>query len=480
MLNSKVMKKYFYLLLALLLPLGIQAERKEVHIVSVNDMHAYLKAAPMLADVVDSLRTLYPGLLVFSAGDNRTGDPLNDMYEIPAYPMVALMNQIGFDATTLGNHEFDSNPQGLARLIGLSSFTYICANCHPDPSLRMHLVPSKVFDVGGVKVGVVGAVQLGSHGYPDSHPDNMKGLSFTPVNETVAQYEWLRQQCDVVILLSHNGYENDVETTALFPWLDLIIGGHTHTQLEGGEMHNGILVTQNANGLKKVTHITLVVDGGKVVEKRAENIDVRCRKGRNGTATELVRYFCNNPAFERVLTQVEEPFTSYEELGCMMADAFVAETASDLGFVNFGGVRYDEHPAGPFTVSDVLRLDPFNNDAVVMELTGEEFRQMLVSCFENDEFKLPFVSGVQYEVKRDSADPHKLKKLTVKTLDGKKFDLKRKYWVVTNSYVASIVDSPRQDQGQSINRHTADLMIGYLEKQPSINYSGVRRVFEVK
>ncbi|MGX8696221.1 MAG: hypothetical protein ACSW8D_07550, partial [Prevotella sp.] len=61
-----------------------------------------------------------------------------------------------------------------------------------------------------------------------------------------------------------------------------------------------------------------------------------------------------------------------------------------------------------------------------------------------------------------------------------KFDLKRKYWVVTNSYVASIVDSPRQDQGQSINRHTADLMIGYLEKQPSINYSGVRRVFEVK
>ena len=108
------MKKLFTLFVAALLTANLSAERKEVHILSANDMHAQIAYMPALADIADSLRTLYPGLLVFSAGDNRTGDPLNDMNEIPAYPMVALMNQIGFNATTLGNHEFDSSPRGLA------------------------------------------------------------------------------------------------------------------------------------------------------------------------------------------------------------------------------------------------------------------------------------------------------------------------------------------------------------------------------
>ena len=102
------MKKLLILAAAALVGTAAFAQRAEVHIVSGNDMHAKIENFPKLAAIVDSLRAEYPGLLVLSAGDNRTGEPLNDMYEIPAYPMIALMNQIGFDATTLGNHEFDS------------------------------------------------------------------------------------------------------------------------------------------------------------------------------------------------------------------------------------------------------------------------------------------------------------------------------------------------------------------------------------
>ena len=456
--------------------LCVQAEKREVHILSANDMHAALEAFPQLADIVDSLRTLYPGLLVFSAGDNRTGEPLNDMYETPAYPMVALMNQVGFHATTLGNHEFDSGPEGLSKLISLSNFSYLCANVHPADSLAIHLRPCQVFDVEGIRVGVVGAVQLGTHGHPDTHPDNVRGISFTPFNETVAQYEWLRSKCDVVILLSHNGYEADVESSAHFPWVDLIIGGHTHTQLDGGEKHNGILITQNENSLHKVTHITLVVDDGKVVDKKAENINVRSWQGQNKVVADMVRYFSNNPAFSRVLTKAETPFTSYGELGSMMCDAFAGECGADVGIENYGGVRYDSLMAGPITVSDVLRLDPFGNDAVVMEVTGEELRQMLMSCYANDSYQFPWVSGVCCNAVVSSSDPTQVKKLTLTTIDGKKFDLKRKYRVVTNSFVASICDAPRKDQGRSINRKTADLIIGYLEKFPSVSYQGVRRV----
>lgn len=456
------------------------AQRQEIHILSANDMHANIGAFPQLAAIADSLRTLYPSLLVLSAGDNRTGDPLNDRYEIPAYPMVALMNQVGFNATALGNHEFDSHPAGLARLIGLSNFSYLCANIHPSPETGINCRPCQVFDLDGLKVGIVGVVQLGTHGLPDTHPDNCQGIDFSPVKETVMQYEWLRKQCDVVILLSHIGYEADVELSKDIPWVDLIVGGHTHTQIEGGEMHNGILITQNAYKLSRVTHTTLTLDGGKIVDKRAENIVVRNFSKKNKVVEEMVRFFSDNPDFHRVLCQVEAPFTNYEELGCLMSDAFRVETGADVAFVNAGGIRYDQHPAGDFTVSDVLQLDPFGNDAVVMVLTGEELKQMLISCSKADAANFPSVSGITCELTADPKSPSGIKKVDIFGHDGKKLNMKKTYRVTTNSYAASVCDSPRKDQGHSINCQTSDLIMQYLERMGTVNYSGVCRIKTVK
>ena len=451
-------------------------QRKEVHILSANDMHANIDRFPQLAAVADSLRSLYPALLIFSAGDNRTGNPYNDLYEIPAYPMVALMNIVGFHATALGNHEFDSKGEGLARLINMSDFAYLCANIIPDPALGIHTFPAKMFDADGVKVGVVGSVQLGTHGLPDTHPDNVRGIRFLPVNETLAQYEYMSREADVTILLSHNGYEAEVPMAQQFPWADIIIGGHSHTQLDGGEIHNGVLVTQNANKLGKVTHITVVLEDGKIVEKRAENIDLTKCTTKNPVVEEMVRYFNNNEAFKRVLAQVATPFETYEELGCMMCDAFLTETGADVGIENFGGVRYETHPVGDFTVNDVLKLDPFRNDAVMLELTGEELRQMLIACHDNDGNNFPYVGGIRCEVQYDKADAAKIKKLQLLSLDGKKLNLKKTYKVVTNSYVAAISSSPRKDQGHSLNRETTDLIMNFLEHQGSVSYQGERRI----
>ena len=164
----------------------------------------------------------------------------------------------------------------------------------------------------------------------------------------------------------------------------------------------------------------------------------------------------------------------------MMCDAFMAETGADIAIQNAGGVRYDQHEAGSFSVSDVLRLDPFGNDAVVMEVTGEELRQMLVACGNNDGHGFPYVGGFQCDVVYDKKDSYKVKDVKLTKPDGSKFDMKRKYQLVTNSYVASIADSPRKDQGHSINRLTADLIINYLERQPSVSYQGVSRVVNAR
>ncbi len=472
------MRRIVTTLLSFLVIAAAYGQKTEIHILSTNDMHAKLENMAQLGAIADSLRGIDPSLLVFSAGDNRTGNPKNDLYEISAYPMVALMNQIGFAATALGNHEFDSKQAGLARLIGLSNFSYLCANIHPDPSLSIHTLPYKVFDVKGVKVGVIGVVQLGTHGIPDSHPDNVTGIRFSPVAESIAPYEWLSKECDVTILLSHIGYEDDVEMAKRFPWLDLIIGGHTHTQLKGGEMHNGVLITQNVNKLARATHITLTVESGKVTDKRAENIEVKNFPKKNTAVESLVKMFSDNPAFDRVLAQADAPFSSYEELGCLMCDAFISEGGADVGIENAGGVRYESHDAGDFTVNDVLQLDPFGNNAVVMTLTGEELRRMLISCYDNDDHAFPYVGGIMCEVTKDKKDTLKIKDLRLLTLDGKKLDLKKRYRVITNSYVAAICDAPRQDQGEDMNRLTSDMIMRFLEKQGHVNYQGKKRVVE--
>ncbi|NLZ18883.1 MAG: bifunctional metallophosphatase/5'-nucleotidase [Bacteroidales bacterium] len=474
------MRKLLLTLAAIcLFGIAASAERKEVHILSVNDMHAKIENMPQLAAIADSLRGLYPDLLIVSAGDNRTGEPLNDLYETPAYPMVVLMNMIGFHATTMGNHEFDAGGKGLGDLMRMSGFSYICANLEPAPAFGVAPRPTQVFDVNGVSVGIVGAVEINERGTPDTHPDNCVGLSFTPVLETVQKYRGLRDECDVVILLSHIGYDADVEISRELPWVDLIIGGHSHTAIDGGEMHNGVMITQVTNRLENATHTTVTVENGKVVGRKAEVINVAGYPKKNKVVEEVVRYFSDNPAFQRVLATLTAPMTSYEELGCMMTDAWRVETGSDVAFTNTGGVRYDTLPAGPFTVSDVLRLDPFNNDTVQLELTGQELKNMLIATHDADiEYGFPKVSGIKCEVIFDKKNPKKIKDLKITMEDGSKFDLKKTYKVATNSYSASIADSPRKDPGRSLNRTTASVIQAYLEHQGKIDYTGACRVFE--
>ena len=458
---------------ALLLTLTANGQKKEVHILATNDMHATIGVFPQLAALIDSLRAEDPSLLILSAGDNRTGNPLNDKYEISSYPMVTLMNMVGFNGSTLGNHEFDVH--SLSRLVGLSTFRYICANIFPSDSANIKTIPYQVFDVEGLKVGVVGAIQLSPQGIPSTHPDNVKGITFKPAREVIGEYEWLSHECDVTILLSHLGYPEDIEMAKTFPWLDLIIGGHTHTQLKGGEVENGILITQNKNKFGRVTYITLTVDSGKVVDKKAEYIDIKKYPRKNNVVEAMVNYFSDNPDFRRVIAIADTPFEAREELGCMMCDAYMSECHADLAVENPGGVRIDSHPAGDITVLDVLEIDPFDNNAVVLELTGDELVRMMRSYCHDNYYSFPFVGGFRCELTQDRNEPGKVKSVKLLTLDGKKFDMKKKYRVATNNYIPATSEIP-EGAARTLNIQTTDILMRYLEKQQTVNYQGVRRL----
>lgn len=462
--------RYSLIVLALLITSTVLGQKKEVHILAVNDMHAQLDVFPQLAALIDSLRAEDPSLLVFSAGDNRTGNPVNDKYRIPAYPMVALMNLTGFNGSALGNHEFDVH--SLSRLIGLSSFRYICANIFPDDTTNIKTVPCQVFDVEGLKVGVIGAIQLSPKGIPSTHPDNIRGIRFKPAEEVIPQYEWLSKECDVTILLSHLGYPDDIKIAETTPWLDLIIGGHTHTQLKGDEIKNGILITQNKNKFGRVTYITLTVDSGKVVNKKAEYIDVKAFSKRSGLVDAMIAHFNDNPEFRRVLAIAETPFETREEIGNMICDAFMDGTHSEIAIENPGGVRVESHPAGDISILDVLAIDPFDNNAVVLELTGEEIVRMMLTYCHNTLFSFPFVGGMQCEITLDETNPKKIKSVRLLTPDGKKMNMKKKkYRVATNNYITATSEIP-EGSARVLNVPTTDLIMRYLQKKRTVNYKG--------
>ena len=467
----------FVLLLSFFTTLTVFAQRREVHILSANDMHAELDRMPQLAGIADSLRALYPQLLVLSAGDNRTGNPLNDMYTPSGYPMVALMNQIGFNASALGNHEFDMG--SLPSTINLSNFRYLCANIHAEDTTGIRTIPYQVFDVEGVKVGIVGLVQVGMLGRPDTHPDNLHGITFERPEEVVGRYEWLRHQCDVVMLLSHAGDETDYQMAERNGWLDLIVGGHTHTQMAATDsLHNGVLITQNKHKLQQaVTHITLTVDSGRVVEKHAEYIPVAATQQKNEIVEVMVQYFSNNPSYERIVARATNPFESRREVGSMFCDALMSETNTDFAIINYRGIRVNHLPAGNITVGNVLEMDPFGNHAVIINMKGSELLELLAKYSRMETYRFPHLGGFNAEMTLDKENSTIIKEIKLLTTEGKCLNLKKTYRVVTNSYLAAFC---REALGitdmETVNRYTADMMIHFLTQQQTVNYQGVNRI----
>ncbi len=467
------MKKTFVFWLAFAIAIFGNAQNKRITILSLNDMHSTIEYFPKFAAIADSLRAIDPNLIVLGAGDNRTGNPYNDRAEIPGYPMIAMMNAVGFNASAIGNHEWDNKWDGFRTLVNLADFPFLCCNIEIPDTMRLHVYPYRFMNVNGVKVGILGTIQTGVQGIPDCHPDNIVGIKFIDHDDALADYKWMRDQCDVIILLSHDGYTADVETANKYPWLDQIIGGHSHTLVDANTIKNGVLITQAKNKLSYADITKIYIADGKVVSKTTELINVRGFSKENANVAKMVTDFSHNPSMGMKVVTIEKDLHNSEELGCMMCDAILQETGSDISLQNGGGVRFDSFKCGVMTVADILKLDPFGNEAVVYELTGQEVADYIQNCFIVDESQIPYVGGITYEM--TIGKDNRPTGIKIKMLNGKKFDLKKKYKFVTNSYVAAVIQSKHVDKGIGTYKACSDYMIKYLRNKGSVDYQNVYR-----
>lgn len=229
-------------------------------VMHTNDMHCHLDPFPAdhaeypgkgglvrIASMVNQCRKENPNLLLLDAGDMFQGTPYFNYFKGDL--IVKVMSKMGYDAGTIGNHEFDNGMGDILSAINNAGFPLISSNYDfSDTILNGHVKTQLILEKGGVKVGIyglgielnglVGTLNYGKTQYLDPLENALKMESFLKNDH----------KCDLVICLSHLGlsYEqNKISDVTLAPqtkFTDLIVGGHTHSFLEKP------LVLKNADG----------------------------------------------------------------------------------------------------------------------------------------------------------------------------------------------------------------------------------------
>ncbi len=459
----------------MMLAVSVSAQQKTIHLLHVNDMHAYLDRAAALGGIIDSLRALYPELLVLSAGDNRTGNPVNDEFKETNRPMMEVMNAFGVAASAIGNHEFDGKISGYKANAQVAKFPFICANIRVPESAGFKIDPYKIFDVDGVKVSVLSVVAINARGIPDCLADNVKSLSFTdPVEEILHYEDILDKESDVQILLPHMGIENDSVYAFQLKKYDAILGGHSHTYIPSNTRYNGIIVTQNINKMQYCSLVTITVENGEAVNVNSQIISVDATKLRNKEIEKMVEGFNDNPFLQEKVGEFSKPINNVFEMGSMVTDGQRYASGADITIQNYGGVRFETHDAGVFSRKDALMLDPFGNRMHVYRVSGAEVKKILEDAYYNDDKRQPFTSGMSYVMHIDKKTKE-IKSLEIFNEKSKKIKPKKTYTFSCNNYVVSISKTIKDREPIRVDEKSVDCLMKYLGDKSPLDYTNITR-----
>lgn len=391
------------------------------------------------------------------------------------------MNALDFDLSAVGNHEFDSRSAGFENITQKAKFDFICANIELQAASGVRIKPYEIIKIpNGLKIAFVSVLDINRNGIPDTHPSNVKEFTFNDPFKIANEYLFLKDSCDVFIMLNHLGFENDVKLANQLPAksVDVIIGGHSHTKVDKDQIQNGIMITQAERRLKYATLVKLTVSPKGKVERKMQLLTVGKIGSARADIQTMVDAYNNNPALTETIAMAEDDFVGYEEVGYLMTDAIRIATGVEMAFINPGGVRLATLVKGPVRTKDVYEMDPFGNEMVLFNLSGHEMRNLFISAFALDEELPIYPSGMTTHYLFDFSG--NLKDVELFTTDGKPLDMDLTYSVVMNDFMASIYKFDHKDPGQGLFRSTAETTIDYLKELKNIpSYRGMQRVKKI-
>ena len=386
----------------------------DIVILYTNDVHCAVDdnlGYTGLATVKNALEAQGKHVVLVDNGDAVQGDTIGTLSN--GEYIIDIMNEVGYDVATPGNHEFDYGMDQFLALTEQANFPYVSAN-FVDNDGNTVLDPYVIKDVAGVKIAFVGistpkTITTSTPKY--FQDDNGNYIYAFQQDETGEKlYAAVQSAVDAaraegaqfVIALAHLGIEEDCS-----PWtssevivnttgIDAVLDGHSHSMIQGEKVKNKdgaeVLLSSTETKLAYIGCLTIKDDGSMSTTLISDNGMKEFIGGIQEEFEELVNtvvastdvdLIIKDPASGERIVRVSET-----NLGDLCADAYRAMSGADVAIVNGGGVRADI-PAGDITYGQIIAVHPFGNEMCVVECTGQEILDALeLGCS-----KLPAESG---------------------------------------------------------------------------------------
>ena len=437
-------------------PEAVEAATGTVVILHTNDTHGQIwggegsGSAAQRATLIDGVRREVRRsgvVVVLDAGDVRTGSYCSDRRQ--AVPDFEAMAAMGYDAMTLGNHEFDVPFDAASARSSDLGFELLGANVVDPRTGEPAVTPYTVIERGGARVGVLGLVTPETP--TTSTLGSEAGLRFDdPVAVCRRYMPELEDRADVLVVLSHLGLHEDRDLARDCRGIDVIVGGHSHHALERPEQIRETIIAHAGSDGRFLGRLDLEVSsaGVQLLEGRLLPVTADL-PAREEVAEILDRYSC--PEVHEVVARASESITraplagpgSSSALANLVGAAFCEAAGADVALLNRGGLRADI-PAGVVTFGRVHAVLPFANHLVVLEATGAD----LLAAAQGMAGRGPrgrgvlLPTGMEWIIGSEGS-------VTV-TVAGGPVDLERRYRLVVSSFIAgggdrhpSIVDLRR-------------------------------------
>ncbi len=412
------------LLTSVLTGISFAAEYKEIVILFENDVHCSVDGYAKLAAMKDELSETCDYVGVVSSGDFVQGGSLGVVSK--GEYIVNLMNLVGYDAITLGNHEFDYKIERLHELSKMLDATIVCSNFKKIDEEKSVFEPYTIVSYGDTDIAYIGITTPDT--ITSSSPAQFKNeageyiysFSGDSLYETVQKNIDAAEKdgADYIIALSHLGSESVYEQWSVqtliqnTTGLDVVLDGHSHSTIESLVVTDkeGDEVTVASTGTTFANIGKLTISGGEIktelipteaYEKTDDDItsyisqinEEYAKLGERKSGVSGVNLTTVDQSGNRIIRKAET------NLGDLCADAYRVITGADIGMVNGGGIRTNID-TGDITFNEILGVFPFGNKTCVSEVTGQQVVDMLeygliVYPEENGSFQ--HVSGITFD-----------------------------------------------------------------------------------
>jgi len=419
--------------------------------------------------------------ILLDAGDFMTGNPVCQFapHGVPGEAIARMMNLLEYDCGTIGNHEFDIGSEDLKRLVPLFNYPLIAADIVDGDAHPVFRDEPLILERGGLKIGIMGvSCAEMSEVVTASRFGNHKSIDQGWVLQRQAAQ--LKSKVDLLIALTHNGFDGDIELAQVLAGtgVDVIVGGHSHSRIKKPRLEEGILIVQAGSKWTNLGRLDLQVHNGRVTSYNGRLITLWADGAEAGPElTKLVKGYEDKVAeeFGRTIGTLKTDWhkgRGETNLGNFLADQMRAAGKADVGFVNSGGIRKSMN-AGPVTILDINEMLPFSNMLVKAELTGKELKTVVQANADaqvGGKHGILQVSGISYRFRANKAESAAVVEEIL--VGGKPLDPGNVYTVAMPDYVVMMapvylnIDAPAtEDLGLTMT----DAVVAGVEKSGPID-----------